>query len=458
MGIFGEITRVLREQGMSSEGMAQTRKLGGVYAAMMKAVAASFSLFYLYTTYFGLVSQETHVGFYYLGTFILCFMLYKGGKKSPEDRISILDALFIVGMIVTIVYYVVEFPTLADRLGGVTATRDIIFGWFLIIMSLEMARRTSGTVIPMIGVVLLIYAYFGPYFPLGLGHSGFSLARIAESLFLTGDGILGMICNIFASYILIFVILGAFMEVSGCGKAFVDLAYAITGKRTGGPGLASVFTSALFGTVSGSAVANVVVDGVFTIPLMKRIGYPAHFAAAVEAATSTGGQYMPPVMGAAAFLLAEISGTPYVEVIKIAAIPACLYFASTGVIIYLEALKRGLKGMPASELPQIRESAEIHPPPPSHPDSHCSLGPGHHSLHRRFLCHLRYDHRQLGQEGNADGPEEISKPWSRGPVHRSPLGPPWASSASSSGSPTSPGWPTIFNNSSSTCPGGTFSC
>jgi TRAP transporter 4TM/12TM fusion protein len=207
----------------------------------------------------------------------------------------------------------------------------------------------------MIGVVLLVYAYYGPYFPLGLGHSGFSLGRIAESLFLTGDGILGMICNIFASYILIFVILGSFMEVSGCGKAFVDLAYAITGKRTGGPGLASVCTSALFGTVSGSAVANVVVDGVFTIPLMKRLGYPPHFAGAVEAATSTGGQYMPPVMGAAAFLLAEISGTPYVEVIKVAAIPACLYFGSTAVIIYLEAVKRGLKGMPASELPQIKE-------------------------------------------------------------------------------------------------------
>jgi len=218
-----------------------------------------------------------------------------------------------------------------------------------------MARRTVGNVIPCIGIFLLIYTYFGPYFPLGLGHSGFSLARIAESFFLSGDGILGGLTNIFASYILIFVILGAFMEVSGCGKVFVDLAYAITGRRTGGPGLASVITSALFGTVSGSAVANVVVDGVYTIPLMKRMGYPAHFAGAVEAAASTGGQFMPPVMGAAAFLLAEISGTPYVQVIKIAAIPACLYFASVGVIIYLEAVKRGLKGMPASELPSIRE-------------------------------------------------------------------------------------------------------
>ncbi len=355
MGMFSEITRMLREQGMAGEGLASTRNLEGLTDALYKVVAACFSGFFLYTTFFGLISQETHVGFYYLGTFVLCFLLYPAGRKSPRNRISILDGIFIAGMIGTIVYYVAEFPTLANRIGGATETQDVVLGWFLIILSLEMARRSVGNIIPMIAISLLIYAYFGPYFPLGLGHSGFSLPRIAESLFLTGDGILGMICNIFASYILIFVILGSFMEVSGCGKAFVDLAYAITGKMTGGPGLASVFTSALFGTVSGSAVANVVVDGVFTIPLMKRLGYPAHFAGAVEAATSTGGQYMPPVMGAAAFLLAEISGTPYVEVIKVAAIPACLYFASVGVIIYLEAVKRGLKGMPASELPQIRE-------------------------------------------------------------------------------------------------------
>lgn len=355
MAVFGKVTKALQKEGMAGEGMTATRNLQGFYGTLARTVAAAFSLFYLYTTFFGMISQETHVGFYYLGTFILAIMLYQAGKKSPQNRFSLLDSLLILGVIATIGYYIIQYNTLADRLGGGVATRDIILGWFVIIMSLEMARRSVGNLIPMIGVVFLIYAYFGPYFPLGLGHSGFSLGRIGEMLFLTNDGILGMICNIFASYILIFVILGSFMEVSGAGKAFVDLAYAITGKWTGGPGLASVVTSALFGTISGSSVANVVVDGVFTIPLMKRLGYPPHFAAAVEAATSTGGQYMPPVMGAAAFLLAEISGTPYIEVIKIAAIPACLYFVSVGVMIYLEAVKRSLRGLPASELPQIRE-------------------------------------------------------------------------------------------------------
>jgi TRAP transporter 4TM/12TM fusion protein len=360
MGLLSKGIRIIREEALASE-MATTRKLTGWYNIAVKIVALSFSLFFLYTTFFGLISQESHIGFYFLGTFVLSFMLYKARKNSPEHRFSLLDGLFILGIIGVIVYYIIEFPTLADRIGGGTALRDAIFGWFLIIMSLELARRAVGNVIPIIGILLLIYAYFGPYFPLGLGHSGFSLSRIAEYLFLTSDGILGMICNIFASYILIFVIFGSFMEVSGAGKAFVDLAYAITGRHTGGPGLASVITSALFGTVSGSSVANVVVDGVFTIPLMKRLGYPAHFAGAVEAATSTGGQYMPPVMGAAAFLLAEISGTPYIEVIKVAAIPACLYFASVAVIIYLEAVKRGLRGMPASELPKFSQlKKEIH--------------------------------------------------------------------------------------------------
>jgi TRAP transporter 4TM/12TM fusion protein len=360
MNILSKLNRTIQEGALASA-MATTRNLTGPYNIAAKIIAVSFSVFFLYTTFFGMISQESHVGLYFLGTFVLSFMLYKARKNSPEHRLSLIDGLFILGIIGVIVYYIIQFPTLADRIGGGTTLRDAIFGWFLIIMSLELARRAVGNIIPAIGMVLLIYAYFGPYFPLGLGHSGFSLPRIAEYLFLTSDGILGMICYIFASYILIFVIFGAFMEVSGCGKVFVDLAYAITGRMTGGPGLASVITSSLFGTVSGSSVANVVVDGVFTIPLMKRLGYPPHFAGAVEAAASTGGQYMPPVMGAAAFLLAEISGTPYINVIMVAFIPASLYFASVATIIYLEAVKRGLRGMPASELPKYSHlKKEIH--------------------------------------------------------------------------------------------------
>ncbi|MEK6654599.1 MAG: TRAP transporter fused permease subunit, partial [Thermodesulfobacteriota bacterium] len=334
-----------QEEGLFGEG-AGKRKLSEGFEFALKIFCAVYSLYFLYTTFFGLVSQETHVGFYFLGTFVISLVLFKAGPRSPQHRMSVFDILFILVMTAIIVYYIVEYPKLAERMGSGVKTIDAVLGWGIILLSLEMARRTVGNIIPAIGVVLLIYAYLGPYFPLGLGHSGFSLPRIAESLFLSQDGILGSMANIFASYILIFVILGAFMEVSGAGKAFVDLAYAITGRVTGGPALASVITSALFGTVSGSAVANVVVDGVYTIPLMKRVGYSPHQAGAVEAATSTGGQLMPPVMGAAAFLLAEISGTPYIEVIKIAAIPAILYYASVAVIVRLDAVKLALKGLP----------------------------------------------------------------------------------------------------------------
>ncbi|MDI6726334.1 MAG: TRAP transporter fused permease subunit [Smithellaceae bacterium] len=349
------MNQTIEDEALAKEGMAAARKLKGRYEGAFIIVAAIFGGFFLFTTLFGLISQQSHIGIYVLGTFALCFMLYKGRSKSPAERISLWDGLVILGLLVVFIYYIAEYPSLADRIGGGVRTIDVVFGWFLILCSLEVARRVTGKVIPLIGLVLLIYAYLGPHFPLGLSHAGFSLSRIAEYLFLTGDGILGMIANIFASYILLFVMFGTFMQVSGCGKVFVDLAYAITGTRTGGPGLAAVVTSASFGTVSGSAVANVVVDGVFTIPLMKRLGYPPHFAAAVEASASTGGQLMPPIMGAAVFLMAEITATPYVEIIKIAAIPACLYFASVGVMIYLEAVKRGLRGLPASELPQYRE-------------------------------------------------------------------------------------------------------
>ncbi len=223
-------------------------------------------------------------------------------------------------------------------------TLDAVLGWFLILLSLEMARRTVGNVIPAIGLVLLIYAYFGPYFPLGLGHSGFSLARIAESLFLSEDGILGNMTNIFASYILIFVILGSFMEVSGCGKAFVDLAYAITGKVTGGPALASVITSALFGTVSGSAVANVVVDGVYTIPLMKRMGYPALFCRR----RGSGHLHRRPVHAAGHGRGCLSSGRDHWNALyrghQDRGDPGNSLLSPLAVIIRLEAVKRGLTG------------------------------------------------------------------------------------------------------------------
>jgi len=281
MSFFGKVIRYLQEEGLFGEGGGK-RKLTGGFDLSLKVFCAIYSLYFLYTTFFGLVSQETHVGFYFLGTFVISFTLFKAGPRSPQNRMSVFDILFIFVMTAIIIYYIVEYPKLAERMGSGVKTIDAVLGWCIILLSLEMARRTVGNIIPMIGVVLLIYAYFGPYFPLGLGHSGFSLPRIAESLFLSGDGILGSMTNIFASYILIFVILGAFMEVSGCGKAFVDLAYAITGRVTGG---ISTAADALEFPITGASAVQIgtanfilptttmeILDGIEDYMIRHRIG------------------------------------------------------------------------------------------------------------------------------------------------------------------------------------------
>lgn len=225
---------------------------------------------------------------------------------------------------------------------------------------LEVARRATGPVVPLLAVLFLLYnsAWVAPYLPTTLlNHRGFSLARIVEYLYVTAEGMVGLVVETFATYVVIFVILGAFLEKSGLGQLFINLTFRLTGHRTGGPGLTAVVASGLFGMISGSGVANVVTTGTFTIPLMKRVGYRPHFAGAVEAAASTGGTYMPPIMGAGAFLLAEFTETSYLDVMKIAAIPAILYFASVGAIVYLEAVKQGLHGVRREELPPLRDVA-----------------------------------------------------------------------------------------------------
>ena len=349
MGVLGKVVKYLQDEGLFGEGGGK-RKLEGGFDLSLKAFCAIYSLYFLYTTFFGLVSQETHVGFYFLGTFVISFTLFKARPSSPQNRMSVFDILFILVMTVIIIYYIVEYPKLAERMGSGVNTIDAVLGWCIILLSLEMARRTVGNIIPAIGIVLLIYAYFGPYFPLGLGHSGFSLPRIAESLFLSGDGILGSMTNIFASYILIFVILGPSWRCRAAGKP--SSISPMPGRVwRAGPGFGHHERPLRdrLGMRRGQRGRRRRLHD----PVMKRMGYKPHVAGAVEAATSTGGQLMPPVMGAAAFLLAEISGTPYIEVIKIAAIPACLYYASVAVIIRLEAIKLDLKGLPASELPKF---------------------------------------------------------------------------------------------------------
>ena len=230
---------------------------------------------------------------------------------------------------------------------------DLISGIITLVLVLEATRRTVGISLPIIAVAFLLYAYVGNYLPGILRHKGFSIENIVEYLYLLPNGIYGTPTEVSATFLFLFILFSSFLEKSGAGYFFVDMAFAMTGRVRGGPAKAAVVSSALFGTISGSAVANVVGTGTFTIPLMKRTGYPPHFAGAVEAVASTGGQIMPPVMGAAAFLMAEILGISYSKVCLHAMIPAILYYVSVFVQVDLRAAKIGLKGLPGSELPKV---------------------------------------------------------------------------------------------------------
>lgn len=331
------------------------RKLSGKSQFLFMLIGVFFSAFYLYTSWFGIFSTESHLGIYFMCSISLTFILYRRNGKVPAGRPEVLDIIFAVLVVGSIIYWIYQYEFLINQLGWEPRLQDTILGSIVIILSLEAARRTTGVIIPSVCILFLLYAYFGPQLPGVLKHDGFPVWRIIEYNFVTTEGMIGMICNIFASYILVFVIFGAFLERSGLGSLFIDAALATTGHLTGGPGLTACFSSGLMGMVSGSPVANVVTTGAFTIPLMKKVGYKSHFAGAVEAAASTGGQYLPPIMGAAAFILAEFTETPYIQVVKVSIIPAVLYFGSVAAMVFLEAKKNKLIGLPRKDLPLISD-------------------------------------------------------------------------------------------------------
>jgi TRAP transporter 4TM/12TM fusion protein len=230
---------------------------------------------------------------------------------------------------------------------------DLAFGILLTVLVLEGTRRTVGPALPVTALVFLAYAFAGPILPGALQHRGFSLELVMDQLYLSTEGIFGIPLAVSATYVILFVLFGAFLEKSGTGQLFTDAATALTGHTAGGPGKVACVSSGLFGTISGSAVANVMVDGWLTIPLMKRAGFRPAFAGAVEAVASTGGQIMPPVMGAAAFVMAEFLGVSYITIAKHALIPALLYYLAVFVAIHLEARRTGLRGLPREELPSL---------------------------------------------------------------------------------------------------------
>jgi TRAP transporter 4TM/12TM fusion protein len=330
------------------------RQLAGMQGWIVNGIAAVFSLFYIYTAGFGLLSTEIHRGAYLLFTMLLCFTLYSARGKSPRNRLSIIDWILCLLVIAATLYWIVEFPDYATNRVRDPITADIVMGIIVTIVSLEVARRTVNLVLPLLAFVFLLYAYFGPYVPGTLGHPGFSIVSIVESIACDVGGIYGIVANTYATFVFPFIIFATFLKAAGAGDAIESLALAIAGGTRGGPAKVAVVSSGIIGSITGSSAANAVATGAYTIPLMKKTGYKPHVAAGVEAAASSGGQMLPPVMGAGAFLLATFTETAYVDLIKIAAIPAVLYFFAVGWMVHFIAGREGLKGLPREELPKFK--------------------------------------------------------------------------------------------------------
>lgn len=318
---------------------------------MVAVVGILWTIFQVYTAVFGLfpamVQRMTTLSF---GLF-LCFVCFKF-KKNDTNKVPIYDWIMAIAAVGIDVYIIATLDTLTKR-GGNPTTLDIIFGGILILLVLEACRRSVGKALVIVALVFLVYAYVGPYLPGIIGHRGYSVSRISSQMFLTAEGIFGTPMSVMTTFVYSFVVFGSFLEVTGGAKLFIDLAFSLTGRFAGGPAKTAVVASGLLGTISGSALANVVTTGSFTIPLMKECGYDPTFAGGVEASSSSAGQIMPPVMGAAAFIMAETTGIPYLSICLSAAIPAVLYYMSVFLSVDLEARRAKLNTVDPSKVPPL---------------------------------------------------------------------------------------------------------
>ncbi len=322
-------------------------------------LAIALAVFHLYTGFAGaygaLIQRSIHLS----PILVLTYLLY---PTATKDRFYIfgrlLDTLFIIGSVTIGLYIIDQYHVLTFRDGNPNLP-DMLLGILAIILVLEATRRVIGWTLPLVAVAFVIYAYWGPNMPGVFGHRGYDWGRILQHAYTSTEGIYGLPIGVSATFVILFIIFGAFLQETGAGRFFIDLAFALFGRVRGGPAKVAVVGSTLFGTISGSATANVVGTGTFTIPMMKRLGYQPTFAAAVEAVASTGGQFMPPIMGAAVFVMIEMIHVTYREIIVMALLPAILYYVAVFIAVDLEAVRLGLRGMDRSELPKpVRLLAE----------------------------------------------------------------------------------------------------
>ena len=349
-------------QRIVDEAEGDIRKIDNWTKYLIPVIAASWSLFQLSLATFLLLNSTIVRSIHFAFAILLVFLshpFFKKPKKhrilnyfASRDRITVFDMTVAVVAALAALYIAFDYIGISTRQGS-PLPRDLIVGFILIILLLEAARRSLGPALSIIAAVFILYAFFGPYMPAVIAFKGVSINRFLGQLTLSTEGIYGVPLDVSATIVFLFVLFGAMLDKAGAGKYFVDIAFSLLGRYRGGPAKAAILASGLTGMVSGSSIANTVTTGTFTIPLMKSVGYPAYKAGAVEVACSTNGQLMPPIMGAAAFIIAEYCNIPYFEVIKAAFIPAVIAYIALVYIAHIEACKLGLKGLKKEEIPDF---------------------------------------------------------------------------------------------------------
>ena len=301
-------------------------------------------LFYSYSAVIQPAATQYHRGIYIIITYVLIFLLYR--SKSTIMRIA--DYLMILLSIVSVGYWIVNFEAINYRTGAETQI-DMVISIIGVLIGVELARRVVGNVFVIIGSIMLVYGVYGDYAPELISHAGDTFPNLCVSIFYKSDGVFGIMANVLATYIILFVIFGAFLEKCGAQRFFIDFPLAAVGHKIGGPAKVSVIASGLFGSISGSAIANTVSTGAFTIPMMKKAGFKPHVAGGIEPAASIGGMFMPPIMGAGGFIMAEMTGLPYSKIMLVALFPAIMYFFSVFVMVHYEAKKNNIVGERSAE-------------------------------------------------------------------------------------------------------------
>ncbi|PMR72851.1 TRAP transporter permease [Billgrantia endophytica] len=329
------------------------RQLSGFWFLVTRLAAVSMALFHLYTALTGPVNTQNAV--HLLFALPLIFLAYNC-RVRDANRIPWYDIIPIVLGIAVSAYYVMHFDRIIYQLGYLMPTTlDLFFGIVAILLLLEACRRAIGLAFPILVLIALSYAYFGHHLPGVWGHGGFRWDDLVATFYMSPTGVYGSLMRTSSTVIVIFIMFGALLVTTGGGDTFMRLSNSVTGRMAGGPAKAATLCSALFGSISGSTAANVATTGVFTIPMMKKNGYSARFAAATEASASTGGQILPPVMGAAAFVMADVISVSYLEIISAALIPALLFYLAIWMSVHFEAKRLGLNPMPKSERPTLRQ-------------------------------------------------------------------------------------------------------